>query len=262
MKKVVFCGIVCVILMTLVLASAEEQTYTQEYSYKAGEGDSKLKSRESAQAEAKRQILERIGTAILSKTTVRDFKITAEDIIMLTAGIIKSEETDGKWDGYEYKTTLKIRVDPDEVEKKLLFYIQSTSDKEKLKAVDDFKTALKLETNKRSLVFIKDALGNALYHVGKCWNEGKYVPQNYEKAAKWFIEADQYENTKARYELGIIYMEGLGVKADNIKAYIWLNKAATGKDTPANAYRELVATGMTKEEIKEAQRLSSESIPE
>jgi len=384
-----FGGIVCIILMTIVSVNAAMQDFTQVYTYRAGAGDSEMRARELAQTEAKRIILERIGVGILSKTIVKDFKITGDVVTMLQAGIVSSEEVEQKWNGKEYMTTLKVKLDPDDVEKKLIFYIQTTKEDEAmkvknaelvkeneklkielkisksdttikrseevereindtallqkgigffrssnfklaldnfdeiiklypkyadayvlrgrtlyilgnrnqavkdfdkavelepkkgvnvyyrglaydslgnyesyLKAVADFKKALELETDPKGISFIRYYLGIALYHVGWCWNQGIHVPKNYENAAKIFSEADQYDNKEAQFELGILYMEGWGVQADKMKAYIFLNRAATQGNKVADAYRTLVSMNMTEAEIREAQRLSFESISE
>ena len=353
MKKIMFGGIVCIMLMTIVSANAAVQEYTETYTYTAGESESKLSARAHAQNEAVRSLLERIGIGILSNTKIKDFQITADVITMLQAGIVSSKEVekDSTWDGKKYKTTLNIKVDPDDVEKSLYLYLKSTKDIEALqvkydellkeyeklkiakpdtatkrseeierelnkiallrdgilsfqskkvrlalanlnevierypeyadayvyrglyydslgnyesyrKAVDDFKKALKVETETGGITYIRDALGLALYHVGSRWNEGHDVPQNYENAVKWFSEADQYGNKQAQYELGILYLEGRGVQADKIKAYFWLNKAATRGHSGADVYRTMVAMSLSMEEITEAQRLSSEKISE
>src|SRR5450759_2813570 len=102
-------------------AIAETKTFVKEYNYQASEYDSKVTCRELALQQVKRLLLEEIGTYLESQTEVVNFKLTKDHIIILTAGIVKAEIIEEKWDGKNYWLKAKIRTDPDEVAKAVGF---------------------------------------------------------------------------------------------------------------------------------------------
>ncbi len=52
------------------------------------------------------------------------------------------------------------------------------------------------------------------------------VRQDYQRAAQWFDEAAHNGVANARYNLGVLYHQGIGVKQDVEKAFIWYKTAA------------------------------------
>jgi TPR repeat protein len=72
--------------------------------------------------------------------------------------------------------------------------------------------------------------------------------------------ADQGD-ANAQYILGVFYNNGLGVPQDYVRAYMWLNLAATQGRERAATFRDLVARLMTPAQIAEAQKLAREWKP-
>lgn len=99
------------------LTSAETKTFIKEYTYQASEADSKLSCRAMALEQAKRLVLEELGTYLMSKTEVKDFAITSDKISVLTAGVVQTEIFDEKWDGVKYYLKARIKADPEDVAK-------------------------------------------------------------------------------------------------------------------------------------------------
>jgi len=97
------------------LAFAETKVFIEEYTYQASEADSKLSSRVIALEQIKRLLLEKLGTYLESQTEVKNFKLTKDQIVILTAGIVKTEIVDEKWDGKIYFLRAKIATDPKDV---------------------------------------------------------------------------------------------------------------------------------------------------
>jgi tetratricopeptide (TPR) repeat protein len=97
------------------LAFAETKVFVEEYTYQASEADSKLSSRAIAFEQAKRLLLERLGTYLESETEVKNFQLTKDQIITLTAGIVRAEIMDERWDGKTYYLKAKISADPNGV---------------------------------------------------------------------------------------------------------------------------------------------------
>ena len=128
------------------------------------------------------------------------------------------------------------------------------------------------------------AQGNAIaqYNLGVMYSNGTGVPQDNAEAVKWYrLAAAQGE----AYALMSLAIDGKGVPANKIKirnegcdrasrcnlgtsarkdlvqAYKWWNLAAAAGNADAVEWKRTVAKKMTKEEIVEAQRLSTAFKP-
>jgi tetratricopeptide (TPR) repeat protein len=86
--------------------------FEEEYTYQASEYDSKVSSRALALEQVKRLLLEKLGTYLESETEVKNFQLTKDQIVILTAGIVSAEVIDEKWDGKTYYLKSKITADP------------------------------------------------------------------------------------------------------------------------------------------------------
>jgi tetratricopeptide (TPR) repeat protein len=111
--------VIVVSVLSLMLlantASAETKTLIKEYTYLAGDEDSKNSSRTISLREVKRLLLEELGTYLESTTEVQNFQINRDQIITLTAGIVQTELVEEKWDGRTYWLKAKIQADSGEV---------------------------------------------------------------------------------------------------------------------------------------------------
>jgi tetratricopeptide (TPR) repeat protein len=112
-----------VIIMVLMILSlpftsmATSREFIENYTYSAGESDSKLTCRTVSLIEIKRLLLEKIGTYLESRTEIKDFKIEKDEIVALTAGVVKLEILDEKWNGETYTMTAKIEANPEDITK-------------------------------------------------------------------------------------------------------------------------------------------------
>ncbi|MBU1182099.1 MAG: tetratricopeptide repeat protein [Proteobacteria bacterium] len=112
--------VIVIILMILSLpftSMAISREFIENYTYSAGESDSKLTCRMFSLIEIKRMLLEKIGTYLESRTEIKDFQIEKDEIIAFTAGIVKLEILDEKWNGEKYSLTAKIEADPEDITK-------------------------------------------------------------------------------------------------------------------------------------------------
>ena len=82
-------------------------------------------------------------------------------------------------------------------------------------------------------VWKKSGNDSEQYNLGLCYYYGRGVPQDYEKAVKWFRKAAEYGNAGAQYSLGDCYYYGNGVPQDYGKAVEWFRKAARQGDKDA-----------------------------
>jgi tetratricopeptide (TPR) repeat protein len=94
---------------------AETKTFVREYTYEAGEIDSKISCRAIALEQVKRLLLEELGTYVESVTVVRDYQVAKDEITTLAAGVVETTILEENWDGKEYWLKAKITADPDEV---------------------------------------------------------------------------------------------------------------------------------------------------
>lgn len=112
-------GLVMILLLlsfsSLNLSAA--QVFTETYTYKAGEADSKLTCRTVSLIEVKRLLLEKIGVYLESRTEVRNAQIEKDQIVAFTAGVVKLDLLNEKWDGEHYFLKARIEVDPDDIAK-------------------------------------------------------------------------------------------------------------------------------------------------
>ncbi len=98
---------------------AETKTFIKEYTFHAGDEDSKNSSRTVALREVKRLLLEELGTYLESETEVQDFQLTKDQITTLTAGIVKTKLVEETWDGRTYWIKAKIAADSEGVIKSI-----------------------------------------------------------------------------------------------------------------------------------------------
>jgi tetratricopeptide (TPR) repeat protein len=98
-------------------AMASDMTYQRDYSYQASESDSKISCRTLALEQVKRLLLEELGSYLVSHTEVKDFQISRDQVIAITAGIVRTEVLKEKWDGNTYYIIAKITTDPSQVAK-------------------------------------------------------------------------------------------------------------------------------------------------
>ncbi|MFH1984432.1 MAG: tetratricopeptide repeat protein [Pseudomonadota bacterium] len=115
-------SLILALLLSLVWAVpvwARTSDFIEVYTYNAGENDSKLTCRTVSLIEVKRLLLEKIGTYLETRTEVKNFEITSDDIIALTGGIVKTEILKEEWNGDSYRLTARIEADPDDIAKKI-----------------------------------------------------------------------------------------------------------------------------------------------
>jgi tetratricopeptide (TPR) repeat protein len=137
-SRIIFC---CVLFLALPpLGVAGQKEFIESYTYIAGEADSKLTCRTVSLIEVKRLLLERIGSYLTSRTAVQNHRIEKDEIVVLTAGIVKLEILDETWNGETYTLTAKIAANPDDIAR-AIEDLRKQSDKretiEKLNEIND-----------------------------------------------------------------------------------------------------------------------------
>ncbi|MCX5826584.1 MAG: hypothetical protein NTV58_01090 [Deltaproteobacteria bacterium] len=108
-----------IVLLIPTNAYAETKTFIKEYTYQASELDSLASSRTIALVHVKQLLLEELGTYLESNTEVKNFELTKDRISAITAGIVKTQIIDEKWDGKNYWLKAIVKADPDDVTKSI-----------------------------------------------------------------------------------------------------------------------------------------------
>jgi TPR repeat protein len=98
---------------------------------------------------------------------------------------------------------------------------------------------------------------DAQVELGQRYEDGEGVEQNYKLAAEWFRRAAEHVPDlggagQGRNRLGLLYLEGLGVPLDYVRAYFWFSlNGSEGNTTQAK-------THLSPAQIREADRLVKE----
>jgi tetratricopeptide (TPR) repeat protein len=213
---------------------AETKTFIKEYTYHAGDEDSKNSSRTIALREVKRLLLEELGTYLESQTEVKNFQMTKDQITTLTAGIVGAEVIEDTWDGKVYWLKAKIAANPQDVIKSIDIL---RNDRAKVKELEELrkKSEELLKENERLNKELKVAKGEKKQEVAQAYkrnidnlsaaewgDRGHRLQQsgNPTGAIKAFNEAIELnpQDTEAYNSIGLIYSV-LGNHQQAIKNY-------------------------------------------
>ena len=96
----------------------------------------------------------------------------------------------------------------------------------------------------------------AQYNLGDMYRDGQGAPEDHAEAARWYRLAAEQRSPMAWTRLGDMYRDGQGVPQDDVLACMWWNIDAD--DEAAQQNKALLEERMTREQIAEAQRLSTE----
>ncbi|MCX5847101.1 MAG: tetratricopeptide repeat protein [Deltaproteobacteria bacterium] len=216
---------------------AETKTFVREYTYQASEFDSKASCRTLALEQVKRLLLEEIGTYLESLTEVNNFQLTKDQIIVLTAGIVRVQVVDEKWDGKAYYLLAKITANPDDVAKaidnlrkdrqkiKELEQAKRKSD-DLFKQVENLREELRTSKNKKTKAFRKkqneyEKMINSVNAI-EWFNLGMLSDVSLFQDVSSIKFDDQYRaNMKATYERQIFaFSKAISLNPHYTEAYV------------------------------------------
>jgi len=218
LKKLIF----ALFLINSLCLYTQTKSFVREYTYKAGEADSKLSSRQLAIQEVNRLLLEEVGVYLSSEFENKieqkqvngktEFKqLTKSNIITLAAGITKTTILEEKWNGETYYLKAEIIVDIDDTKRKLK---ELVNDKAKIKELEDIQAKNKeandvIDKLKKELETAK-AKNIELTEKDKTRIQEDYNAKiNILDANEWFhkgsdaYEAKEYENSIIYYNKAI-----------------------------------------------------------
>lgn len=102
----------------------------------------------------------------------------------------------------------------------------------------------------------------AMIQLARMFRTGIGALQNYAVAAHWVERAAYAEDPEGMLELGRFYRDGVGFDKNSTLAYVWMNRAAAKHHLDAVREREAVIQTLSTDNLKLAQQLSLEPIPE
>ncbi len=236
---VIFSAFVSAFLCALPVWAAVE-VFEREYTYQATKMDSKESSRAIALEQVKNLLLDELGIYIENTSVVEEDQIQKREIKVLTAGIVKTEILDEKWDGSKYWMKVKLEADPNDVAKsiaelrkneEMVKELEDTkNEKEKaLQEIDNLKTQLASEQEDITAQKQKyDAAVNDLAAANLTGNgDTAMIYGDYNDAAASYEQVVNMEPTNAIafYNLGIayIYMEEYTLAVSDFSRAIALN---------------------------------------
>jgi tetratricopeptide (TPR) repeat protein len=275
--KIIYCSLLIAISLPLF---AGTKTCVREYTYKAGEADSKITSRAIALDQVKRILLEEIGvylqSSIETKKEERDTsykELTTEQVQSITAGITETKIIEERWDGETYYIKASITVDPDEVNNNIA---RIANDQSKLKELEDVKR--KADDAFAEIERLRKELAVTRSEADKLTKQKEYnTASNILSAADWFqkgynaLEVKEYDNAilyyqkaielnpnffAAYYSLGIAYK----LKGNFDKAIQSYEKAIELNPNFSDAYYNLGLAYRSKGDLNKAIRSYEKAI--
>ena len=90
------------------------------------------------------------------------------------------------------------------------------------------------------------------------YSDGRGVERDDTKALTWYRKAAQQGHAWAQFGLGSMYYAGRGGRNDHVRAHMWLSFAAQAGLPDAANGRDLVAEGMTAEQVQKALRMAAD----
>ena len=210
----------------------QTKSFVREYTYKAGEADSKLSSKTLALKEVKTLLLEEVGVYLSSEFENKieqkqvngktEFKqLTKSNIITLAAGITKTTILDEKWNGETYYLKAEIIVDINDTKKKLK---ELVNDKAKTKELEDIQAKNKeandvIDKLKKELETAK-AKNIELSEKDKTRIQEDYNAKiNILDANEWFQKGNDASEAKEYQNAIIYYNKAIQLNPDNHPPY-------------------------------------------
>jgi tetratricopeptide (TPR) repeat protein len=130
-------------------ARAEIKVIEADSTYVLGDNDSKVDGRRIATQEAQRKALNLAGTYVSSLTQVKEYRLTKDEVIAYTAGIVEThiiaDETRGTLDHPELYIRARCSVDTDILLRQIDRYRESEELREQLETAAKEKEALRKE---------------------------------------------------------------------------------------------------------------------
>ena len=121
-----------------------------------------------------------------------------------------------------------------------------------------FKAQFVIKTHGFEFGDVEVSIVESQYQLGKFYQRGQRVPQDYSEAIQWYRKAGEHGHRLAQFNLGQMYALGQGMLRDYVQAHMWLNLAAARGLPEAAKARDSLAEKMTTYQILKAQDMAKE----
>ena len=98
----------------------------------------------------------------------------------------------------------------------------------------------------------------AQYNLGVMYGKGQGVPQDYQEAMKWYRQAAAQGRAAAQYNLGVMFVNGEGVSKNYVEGYAWIIIALENGMEDANQAKAQIEERLDASQIEAAERRAEE----
>ena len=161
---------------------------------------------------------------------IRALTLLIPIVIMMTGLIVGWKSPDAPIGTPEYEDQLARSLN-DTLEQAYKAEVELAKQAEKTRRAEATRFA---EQARQTQLAAEQGDANAQNNLGYMYNQGQGVPQDYQKAVKWYRKAAEQGDEYAQANLGIMYANGWGVPENYIEGYAWTIVAiANGRDAAA-----------------------------
>ena len=129
--------IILLLICLPIYAHAEIKMITATHTYKMGDNDSRNEARRICFLEAKRSVLEKAGTYIESRTEIRNYRLSKDEVSAYSSALLTVDTVNEKWEDMAIIITVKATVDTDYINKQMSKIKKDVSLQNELKAQQD-----------------------------------------------------------------------------------------------------------------------------
>ena len=212
-----------VLLLLPVSAIGEIQTITHTVKQPFGGSQSPDDARIAAVAKAKREVLEKAGTYIESTTVVKNAQVEKDEILALTAGVLKAEVVSQNnyhtEDAFGIEVVVRVEVDTAVLETRLKKVLEDSTHFDQLKQA---------RARERELLHKIAVLEKENQKTGKTKQKSASLKKDFQTASRGLTAVDWYNKA--------VYLWDDGKYTDTSKAIEYLNEAIRLKPDYADAY--------------------------
>jgi len=102
----------------------------------------------------------------------------------------------------------------------------------------------------------KQGVSEAQYNLGTIYFDGLGVVQNFKKAFDNYLMSAENGFVMSQHKLSIMFLNGWGIEKDKIKAFMWVNIAASLNHEKSIEHRDEFLQSLSSKEIERGQDLS------
>jgi len=221
--KTILATFLILLLLLPVSAIGEIQIITHAVKQSFGGSQSPDDARIAAVAKAKREALERAGTYVESTTVVKNAQVEKDEILALTAGVLKAEVVSQKnyteGDAFGIEVTVRVEVDTAVLEARLMKVLEDRTHFEQLKQA---------RAREKELLEKIAALEKENRKSGKSKQKSANLKKEFQAASRGLTAVDWFDKSVALWGDGkftdpgkaIEYLnEAIRLKPDYVKAY-------------------------------------------